>query len=230
MVRYLEAMFEPDEHVGVVARAWQRDGEEKWLPERGVWDRTRAELVEAIRHGGVLEAIGDTNPDAGAWVRINPLDGNGAKDANVTAHRHTLIEADDQDLGKQLALIRALRLPCSAIVHSGGKSIHALVRVSAANADEYRARVDRLYAVCKASGLKVDNANRNPSRLSRLPGVRRGAGPQYLIATRCGCETWEDWERHVEDSQDDLPDPEPLADVFHTPPPLALPLITGLLR
>jgi RecA-family ATPase len=228
MIRYLEAMFEPDEYVGLVATAWLQEESGRWLPQKGVCDRTRAELCEILRRDGVVEAIGDPHPIAGAWVRINPMDGSGSKDANVTAYRHSLIEADHQDLGKQLALIRALQLPCSAIVHSGGKSIHALVRVDANNADEYRQRVNRLYEVCKASGLTVDNANRNPSRLSRLPGVERSGRPQYLIETRCGQESWEAWETHIQEAHDDLPDPEPLqAFYFNLPAPA---LISGILR
>ena len=158
MIRYLEAMFEPDERVGLVIDAFKTD-DGRWVPRKaGVWDKTRAELVTALRQSvkDIGNVIGDIEPECGAWVRINPLDGDGAKDANVTAFRHALIEADDQDLGKQLALIRELRLPCSAIVHSGGKSIHALVRIDAADAADYRRRVDRLYEVCEKSGLKVD--------------------------------------------------------------------------
>lgn len=230
VIRYLESMFEPDEHVGIVATAWLQEDSGRWLPQKGVCDRTRSELCDLIRSHGLVEAIGDVHPAAGAWVRINPLDGTGAKDSNVVAFRHSLIEADDQDLGKQLALIRALQLPCSAIVHSGGKSIHALVRVDAANQEEYRTRVDRLYEICQASGLKVDSANRNPSRLSRLPGVLRGDRPQYLIDTRCGQASWKAWEAHIEEVQDDLPDPEPLQGVYWDLPPLAPELIQGILR
>ncbi len=231
LIRYLEAMFEPDEHVGLCINAFQND-DGKWLPKgAGVWDRTRAELVSALQLKKDTGAvIGDIEPDCGAWVRINPLDGDGAKDANVTAFRHALIEADDQDLGKQLALIRELRLPCSCIVHSGGKSIHALVRVEAADATDYRRRVDRLYEVCEKSGLKVDSANRNPSRLSRLPGVERKGRPQYLIDGRCGAASFDDWVAFVEDLHDHLPDPESLADVWDNLPPLAPEVINGLLR
>lgn len=232
MIRYLEAVFEPDDLVGIVAQAFHRPEDDRWLPHKGVWDRTREDLCAELRAcgGDIGKVIGDPNPAAGAWVRINPLDGQGCKDANVTAFRHSLIEADDQDLGKQLALIRAMQLPCSAIVHSGGKSIHAIVRVDAANAEEYRARTDRLYAVCAASGLKVDTANRNASRLSRLPGVERNGRAQYLIGTRCGMRTWEEWEAHIEETQDDLPDPQPLQGVFFDLPSLAPELIAGILR
>lgn len=230
MIRYLEAMFEPDEYVGIVATAWLQEDSGRWLPKKGVCDRTRSELCDILRGAGVTEAIGDPHAEAGVWVRINPLDGRGVKDENVVAFRHTLIEADDQDLGKQLALIRSLQLPCSAVVHSGGKSIHALVRVDAANMDEYRARVDRLYEVCKASGLKADGACRNPSRLSRLPGVERGGRPQYLIATKSGVDSWQEWEAYIAEAQDDLPDPEQLQSVFFNLPPLAPSLIDGIVR
>lgn len=232
LIRYLEAMFEPDERVGLCISAVQKD-DGKWLPKgAGIWDKTRAELVTALQlnKADIGAVIGDVEADCGAWVRINPLDGDGAKDANVTAYRHALIEADDQDLGKQLALIRELRLPCSCVVHSGGKSIHALVRVDAADAADYRHRVDRLYEVCAKSGLKVDNANRNPSRLSRLPGVERKGRPQYIIDGRCGAASFDEWQAFVEDLHDQLPDPESLADVWDNLPPLAPEVIQGLLR
>ena len=231
MIRYLQAVFEPDERIGLVINAWQHESG-KWLPQKGVWDRTRDELVAELlksRHD-IGAVIGDVNPECGAWVRINPLDGEGAKDANVTAFRHALIEADDQDLGKQLGLIRELRLPCSAIVHSGGKSIHAIVRVDAADAIDYRRRVDRLYEVCERSGLKVDNANRNPSRLSRLPGVLRNGRPQYMIDGRCGAASFDEWQAYVEDLHDKLPDPEPLSGVWDNLPPKAPEVIAGVLR
>ena len=74
---------------------------------------------------------------------------------------------------KQNAIMRELELPIAVMVYSGGKSLHAIVKVDAANYDEYRKRVDYLYNVCKKNGLNIDNQNRNPSRLSRMPGVER---------------------------------------------------------
>jgi regulatory protein RepA len=232
MIRYLEAMYEPEECVRIVRQAYMPEGSDRWLPHKGFWDIPRADLVAELQKysSDIGKAIGDGHPEAGAWVCINPLDGQGVKDANVTAFRHSLIEADDQDLGKQLALIKALRLPCTCIVHSGGKSIHALVKVDAASAEEYRTRVDRLYAVCAESGLRVDGANRNPSRLSRLPGVERRGRLQYIIAQATGEPSWAAWEKFIDESHDDLPDPEALTATFFNPPPLAPELIAGILR
>ena len=235
MIRYLETMFLPEEKVGIVVDCWQKtdaEGRVRWLPKQGTWDRTSQQLIEELRKAGEDsgQVIGDTTPECGAWVRINPLDGDGCKDANVTTYRHALIEADEDDLGKQLAILRELQMPCTCIVHSGKKSLHALVRVDASSMEEYRARVDRLYEVASRAGLKVDRQNRNPSRLSRLPGVWRGDRPQYLVSGRCGQADWQTWESYIADLRDDLPDPEPLSEVFANPPPLAPELIPGLLR
>lgn len=57
-----------------------------------------------------------------------------------------------------------MQLPIACLVYSGGKSLHAIVRVDAPNYEEYRKRVDFLYEVCDKNGLKVDRQNRNPSR------------------------------------------------------------------
>lgn len=51
--------------------------------------------------------------------------------------------------GKQQAIIRQMELPCAALVYSGSKSLHAIVRVGAPDYTEYRRRVDYLYAACK---------------------------------------------------------------------------------
>jgi RecA-family ATPase len=123
-----------------------------------------------------------------------------------------------------------MQLPVSAIVHSGGKSIHALVRVDAADMQEYRKRVDYLYKTAEKYGLKVDGGNRNPSRLSRMPGVSRAGNPQYMISGPAGLPNWEAWINHVEDLKDDLPDPEPLSKTFDDLPDLAPALIDGILR
>lgn len=230
LCRYLEAMFQAEEHVGLCVDAWRRDDDGRWLPKKGVYGRTAGQLIEEINRAGgdVASVIGDTVPEAGAWIRINPLDGNGARDENVTVFRHALLEADSGDLGKQLALIREMQLPVSAIVHSGGKSIHALVRVEAKDMAEYRQRVDYLYKTAERYRLEVDGQNRNPSRLSRMPGVSRNGKPQYLISGPCGVKDWAAWVNHVEDLKDDLPDPVSLS--LDDLPNLSPILIEGTLR
>ncbi len=231
--RYIKAMFEPEDIVGLNLDAWRREGETRWLPGKGVWDRTAGELLAQVdkKKGNLSNVLGDGNPEAGAWVRMNPLDGQGCENANVATFRHALLEADEGDLGKQLQIIRQLQVPCSCIVHSGGKSIHALVRVDAANMEEYKKRVDYLYGVAQANGLKNDVACKNPSRLSRLPGFLRGDKKQYVISEKCGMAKWEDWVEWIEDQKDDLPPFECMGDVdFDNLPPLKKEIIHGILR
>lgn len=45
------------------------------------------------------------------------------------------------------------------------------MKVDARDYQEYRKRVDYIYQICKKNGLDIDTQNRNPSRLSRMPGV-----------------------------------------------------------
>ena len=51
--------------------------------------------------------MGDYNTDAGAWIRFNPLDGEGVRDTNVADYRY-FVESDGMDLEKQHAIIREL--------------------------------------------------------------------------------------------------------------------------
>ena len=231
---YLQTLFDSTDHVGYVTETWEKteDGKTKYLPTKGSCDRTAGELIALLdRCGGDIGAVfGDYDPKAGAWVRINPLDGKGVKNENVTAFRYALVESDSMPLEQQNALIRELELPVAALVYSGGKSVHAIVRIDADSYDEYRKRVDYLYNICRKNGLEIDRQNRNPSRLSRLPGVLRGDKKQYLIDTNIGKRDFAEWRDWIESINDDLPDFENLSEFFEDPPPLAPPLIDGILR
>jgi len=230
MTRYFDTLFEADENIGYVTRSYQKDG--RYLPDRGLFDRTSGKLIRELgRCGGDIgKVIGDYNPEVGAWVRINPLDGKGVKNENVTDFRYALVESDTLPIERQNAIIHELELPVAALVHSGGKSLHAIVRIEAANYDEYRKRVDFLYNICQKNGLEPDRQNRNPSRLSRLPGVTRNGNKQFLVDTNIGKKSWLEWREWIESVNDDLPDPESMADVWDGMPALAPPLIEGVLR
>ena len=92
------------------------------------------------------------------------MDGKGVKNENVTDFRYALVESDCMAIEQQNAIIRELDLPVAMLVFSGGKSVHAIVKIDAPNYEEYRKRVDYLYNVCKQNGLEIDKQNRNPSR------------------------------------------------------------------
>lgn len=230
IITYLETLFSSTENVGYVTKTWERDG--KYLPTKGCSDRTAGQLIQALSKcdGDIGAVLGDYNEEVGAWVRFNPLDGQGVKDINVIDYRYALVESDNMDLDKQNAIIRELELPVACLVHSGGKSIHAIVKVDASDYKEYRKRVDYLYNICKKNGLNIDAQNRNPSRLSRLPGVKRKDKKQFLIDTNIGKDNWDEWVEWIESVNDDLPEPEGLDSVWNNLPKLSPPLINGVLR
>jgi RecA-family ATPase len=231
LTTYLETLFEASENVGYVTDTWQND-DGKYLPTKGAWDRTAGELIQRLNqcNGDIGSVLGDYDPAAGAWIRFNPLDGKGVKNENVTEFRYALVESDTMDIEKQNAIMRELELPIAVMVYSGGKSLHAIVRIDAANYDEYRKRVDYLYNVCKRNGINVDNQNRNPSRLSRMPGIERNGKKQFIVDTSIGKASWAEWHEWIEGVNDDLPDPESLTDYWDNMPKLAPPLIHGVLR
>ena len=112
-------MFEAGENVGYVTASWEKDG--KYLPTQGNWDRTAGQLIEQLSKcgGDIGSVLGDYKPEAGAWIRFNPLDGKGCKNDNVTEYRYALVESDATDLAKQNAIIREMELPVACLVHSG---------------------------------------------------------------------------------------------------------------
>ena len=224
--------FEPNDLVGYVSNDVWKDNEGKWMPSKGVYDRTAAELIAQIRKypNDLGATIGDWKKDCGAWVRFNPLDGMGVKNENVTRFSYALVESDDMPIPEQDALYRKLELPIATLTHSGGKSLHAIVRVDAENYEEYRKRVDFLYDYLEKNGLKVDKQNRNPSRLSRMPGVTRNGQMQTLIATNIGRRSWVDWLDYVEGADDELPAFTLLGEALENPPKLPDELIKGVLR
>ncbi len=229
LTKYLEVLFDADENVGYVTESWERDG--RYLPSRGTCDRTAGELIQALgKYKDIGAVFGDYNPEVGAWIRFNPLDGKGVKNENVTEYRYALVESDTMELEQQHAMIRELELPVAALVYSGGKSIHAIVKIEAGDYNEYRKRVDYLYTVLQKNGMKVDTQNKNPSRLSRMPGVTRKGHKQFLMASNIGKANFKEWQEWIESMTDDLPDPEGLEGVWDHLPELAPPLIEGVLR
>lgn len=231
LITYLQTLFESSDNVGYVTDVWQND-EGRYLPKKGSYDRTAGQLIDLLSkcHDDLGSVIGDYNPQAGAWIRFNPLDGNGVKNDNVTEYRYALVESDTLPIDQQEKLIREMELPVACLVSSGKKSVHAIVHIDAGTYTEYRQRVQYLYEICKQRGLEVDQQNKNPARLSRMPGVMRNGNRQQLLATNIGKADWQEWKDWIESINDNLPDDEVLSDVWDNLPELAPPLIEGVLR
>jgi hypothetical protein len=234
-VRYISALFLPEDYVGIVYDAYHKEKEDKWSPANHGLQVKCKELLASLekakaKDGDITRAVYSYKKPAGMWIRPNPLDGEGYGNRNVTAYRYALIESDAMPINQQIAIIRELQLPVKMLVYSGGKSVHAIVRVDAKSEKEYRQRVDKLYTECKKNQFIVDEQNKNASRLSRLPGVWRGKEKQYIIAENIGQPSFQAWEDWLEDCRDTLPDIEDLGEILDAPHDLTEELIEGTLR
>ena len=229
---YLSAVFEPEEKVCVVVNASQ-DDDGKWRPYGGSTSRTAKQLIDSVKQKSaspMSDTFGTTNQDAGVWVCFNPMDGTGRRNNNVTSYRYALVESDTQDIDTQYAILQDLKLPIRVLVHSGGKSLHAIVHIGAVDYKQYQERVDYLYTVCRKHGLDVDTQDKNPSRLSRLPGFKRGEKMQYIVDRDIGFSDYVEWQHYIEDEMVEPLELNNLAEIFDNPPPLKPELISGILR
>ena len=232
LIKYLETLFKDNDLVAYVTNDVWKNADDKWMPGKGHFDRTAKELIKLLKKypDDIGAVIGDWKSDCGAWIRFNPVDGHGVKNENVTRFTYALVESDEIPIHEQDAIYRKLELPIACLVHSGGRSLHAIVRVDASDSEEYRKRVDYLYDFLDRNGLKVDKANRNPSRLSRIPGVTRNGVIQTLVDTNIGRRTYDEWLDFTEGLIDEMPSLESLDKELAHLPTLAPELIQGVVR
>jgi hypothetical protein len=185
-VMLLAAFYSNDEYVNVVTdfTIEQKDGRQKANPKGAGRTLLRDEWMRSIREQSVPQS------EAGAWVRPNPVKdrgsgkGGASTDGDVTNFRFCLLENDILPLELQLSFLARLPLPVAAIIDSGSRSLHAWVMLNCLTAQEYRATIGHIYKLLARFGLCP--SNKNPSRLSRLPGARReigrhGNGAQRLL-------------------------------------------------
>jgi hypothetical protein len=121
------------------------------------------------------------------FIAINPLAVSRA-DANCTAFRNILVEADTLAPDIQLARMKGLAMPYSTAVHSGGKSIHFIIALAETlpNRATYDALTRCIFRALEKLGYPVDDACKNPSRFTRMPGIIRPdkGTVQALLETR----------------------------------------------
>ncbi len=203
---FLASVFRPEETVCITNASEELDGRVV-ITDKGTFWTVEKWQKEFTKKPKPRKLDGK----AGAWVRINPQlpDDLSGSDAGVADFRNCLIEFDraDMPLEQQWAAIKQSGLPVSALLTSGGKSLHAWIKVEASNLEEFRRRRDFLYEYL--GDLKPDQANKNPSRFSRLPGVLRGEVEQRLLALNIGAKSWLEWEQELQDHE--LPEEVPSA-------------------
>jgi hypothetical protein len=167
--QYLDAVFRPGESVVIVkhredfGRVYVAGSGESW--------------VNGMREeDGVLYLSNPTNGQ-----RLANADGNMSlrSEGNVTAYRHLVVESDRTIPILWIRAMVQIPLPIVACYTSGGKSVHFLIRVDAANKVEYQAALDRLRPGLVQLG--ADPAAMSGVRLTRLPGAMRGDRRQLLL-------------------------------------------------
>ena len=206
-MRLLDTCFRADEFVAIAPATEDDDG--NIVPKRGV-TLTASDWRKRVESKGGIERCFSTK--LGLFVRLNPMIKDGAKNDEVMAFRHVLVEFDRDIKGElipkevQFGAIVSSGFPVSVVIDSGNKSLHAWVRVDAPDANEYRRRVGIIWDWLE--GLSLDKQNKNPSRLSRCPdGWRTVDGElrqQRLLAVNIGAKSWAEWE--IANSADGLPE------------------------
>jgi hypothetical protein len=181
----LAALYDKNDFLSVITDftiEQHKDGEQKANPQGAGKTLLRDDWMRSLRDRGAPQS------EAGAWIRPNPVKQhgtgkNGAScDCDVTSYRFCLLESDDLPLDFQLSLWARLPLPIAAIIDSGGRSAHAWVMLNCSTAEEYKAKVNRIYALL--ARFRICQNNKNPSRLSRLPGAQRQIGKREDGAQR----------------------------------------------
>ena len=165
LVKYLETLFEASESVGYVTESWLKD--DKYLPTKGLCDRTAGELIQALNQcKGDIGSMGDCKP-AGAWIRLIR--------SMVSKMRMSLNSVTPWLRATAWILTSRTQsfVSWSCLSHASFIPVRSRLRhrKDRRKDDEYRKRVDYLYTVLKKNGMNVDTQNKNPSRLSRMPGI-----------------------------------------------------------
>lgn len=192
-VELLRALYKPEECVRIV-KGTIRDGDGRETPEDGGVALTVAEwCAKAAARGGDLSSLWSSAAGAGVYVGMNPVKPGGTRDEDVIAYRFALVESDAIPPEEQWGKICASKVPCAAVIDSGGKSVHAWVRVDAKDRREYDERVAFLHSYFPWA----DQKNKNPARLSRLPDAKRRGKRQRLLTLGGGCTSWSEWMAEI---------------------------------
>jgi len=221
MSEFLQLAFQPGETICITKTAELREGQYT-IAAKG----TFLTLEEWVQKLADRPKFFDGEP--GAWIRVNPFQPrlyNGT-DKDVAAFRHVLVEFDKREKADQWRIIKSCGLPIACVIDSGGKSLHAWIKLDAANEPEYKQRQELVYEYL--GDVMDDVSNRNPSRWSRLPGAVRNGQEQKLVAIGLGAKSWED--RESGNMEDGLPEFSDLCEFLETPIEEPKHLLKGFLR
>lgn len=175
---FLRCISQPGQRRLIFDR-FQSQGQKLWEcppPEAATNDM---ELAAFVRPAAGMGTWFTVNPVDGQWRELprlvsphNPRGRTRRAEENLTAFPFVLLESDLAPADQWLAALALIRLPISAVYESGGKSVHALVKIDAATVDEWRHVVEERRVPLVMLG--ADEAAMTAVRLSRLPQCFRG--------------------------------------------------------
>jgi len=147
-----------------------------------------AELSDAEKEPGALEEFIRPKEGNGTWFLSNPVDGNYREldrlktntnpkgssrrcEECLTSFRYLVLESDEADPALWIAALVQVPLPIVSITSSGGKSLHALVRIDAESGAHWREIKKKIAPTLVTLG--ADDAAMTAVRLTRLPQCYR---------------------------------------------------------
>ena len=150
-----------------------------WRPDELLFvDQSMGNGVNAVREWRMRFAMGlpvpphvipnPLRPDAGTTQDGKP---SHRCDDSVASFRYAVAEFDVMDKAEQLAFWWGYRsAPIAALIDSGGKSIHAWLRVDCSDRAAWERDIEQILFGKVLIPLGCDPQCRNESRLSRMPG------------------------------------------------------------
>lgn len=181
---FLARLFRPGEVV-IIFDEFYSQGQYVYWVGKGSFRLARRPGVKGVR--SPLPVTGRKGiwylcqPVTGKWLP-NPraLDEHGRPKLSrrseevVTAWRYMVLESDNAPSDLWLRLLAKLPMPIAAIYTSGGRSIHALVRVGAKTKPQWDGWKKMVVGLLSALG--ADPGALTAVRLTRLPGCMREGG------------------------------------------------------
>jgi hypothetical protein len=168
---FLQALYAPGERVLVFSR-YKSQGQAVWERKEEPFDA--GALDSFIKPPEGTGAWFLAAPITGEWINLerlksehNPEGRTRRAEECVTSFRFLVLESDSAPADLWIAALAQLPLPIVAVYSSGGRSIHALVRIDAKDGANWRAIKTRI-----APGLVTLGADKDAMtavRLTRLP-------------------------------------------------------------
>ncbi len=174
--RALSYLYQPDEYLFI--------GDDGLSGRLGGTIRPASKWIEYFHQQGAPRSPKIIpNPLTGQWGLTKGNKPSLRADDCIAKFRFVVCEFDTIPLVEQLAFWSAVKLPIAAIIHSGGKSLHAWVRVDCKNRHEWAEEIEQKLFPRFLIPMGLDRTCKNEARLSRMPGhVRTDTGkPQRLL-------------------------------------------------